>query len=288
MRVLIVGGTGMLGHMLLKQWSGHFELAATIRESNADSPLRHLKLATAIYEHVVAEDMGAVEAVLDAFAPQVVVNCIGVVKQIKEAYDPITSTQLNALFPHLLARACRERGSRLLHISTDCVFSGLRGPYSEADVADADDLYGRTKRLGEVVADGACTLRTSIIGPELRRGTGLLEWFLKQQSAAVNGFCNALYSGFPTSVMADILRMVICEQAELSGLWHVSSSPINKFELLCLVRDAYRKDIRINSDSEFHCDRRLDSTRFRDATGFTPAPWADMIERMHAAHTAAN
>ena len=288
MRVLIVGGTGMLGHMLLKQWSGRFELAATIRESNADSPLRRLKLATAIYEHVAAEDMRAVETVLDAFSPQVVVNCIGIVKQIKAAYDPITSTQLNALFPHLLARACHQRGSRLLHISTDCVFSGLRGPYSEADVADADDLYGRTKRLGEVVGEGACTLRTSIIGPELRRGTGLLEWFLSQQSAAVDGFCNAFYSGFPTVVMADILRMVICEHAGLSGLWHVSSAPISKFDLLCLVRDTYRKDIQINPDTEFHCDRRLDSTRFREATGFTPAPWADMIDTMHAAHVAAN
>ncbi len=287
MRVLICGGTGMLGHMLLKQWSGYFELAATIRKSIADSPLRRLNLASKIYEHVAAEDMRAVDAVLDAFAPQVVVNCIGIVKQIREAYDPITSTQLNALFPHLLARACRQRGSRLLHISTDCVFSGLRGPYSESDVPDADDLYGRTKRLGEVVGDGVCTLRTSIIGPELHRGTGLLEWFLNQQGASVNGYNNALYTGFPTAVMADILRMIICEQPELSGLWHVSSTPISKFDLLCLVRDTYGKEIRINQDPKFHCDRRLDSTRFREATGFTPEPWPDMIRKMYAAHAAA-
>ena len=282
MRVLIIGGSGMLGHMLLQKWSGEFEVAATIRHTRSDSPLQRLDLRAAIYDQVAAERMDSVVQVLDDFVPQVAVNCIGIVKQIREAYDPVTSIRLNALFPHQLAAACVERGVRLIHISTDCVFSGERGPYTESDLADADDLYGRSKRLGEVLTEGACTLRTSIIGPELSRGTGLLEWFLKQIGPAISGYRNALYTGFPTTEMADILREIIRRHPDLSGLWHVSSDPIDKFELLNLVRDVYDKDIQINEDVAFRCDRRLDSSRFREFTGFSPRGWLEMVEDMHA------
>ena len=146
---------------------------------------------------------------------------------------------------------------------------------------DAEDLYGRTKLVGEAVSDGACTLRTSIIGHELSRGTGLLEWFLKQTGPTINGYRKALFSGFPTTEMADILRMIISDHPDLSGLWHVSSEPIDKFDLLTLVRDVYKKHIQIDEYTEFKCDRRLDSSCFRERTGFSPKSWPEMIDAMH-------
>ena len=178
MRILILGGTGMLGHKLLQRWQGKFDVAATIRNTATESPLSALNLDVPLYEAVNAEDVSTVEQAVVDFRPDAVVNCIGIVKQLKEAKDPAVSIRLNALFPHLVTKICNQHGARLIHISTDCVFSGTGGPYSEEDIADADDLYGRTKQLGEVDAAGSCTVRTSIIGRELDRGTGLLEWFL--------------------------------------------------------------------------------------------------------------
>ena len=282
MRVLILGGAGMLGHKLIQRWQGELEIAATIRTTAAKSPLRALGLDVPLYEGVTAEKLSTVEGAIADFRPNAVVNCIGIVKQLKEAKDPALSIRLNALFPHLAAKVCEQHGARLIHISTDCVFSGAGGPYSEDDVADANDLYGRTKRLGEVETAGSCTLRTSIIGRQLNRGTGLLEWFLQHPGPAIGGYRHALYTGITTLAFADILRRIIVVDGQLEGLWHVSSDAISKFELLNIVSDVYDKQIRIEEDVDFHCDRRLDSSRFRTQTGFAPQPWREMIEAMHA------
>ena len=282
MRILILGGTGMLGHKLLQRWQGKFDVAATIRNTATESPLSALNLDVPLYEAVNAEDVSTVEQAVVDFRPDAVVNCIGIVKQLKEAKDPAVSIRLNALFPHLVAKICNQHGARLIHISTDCVFSGTGGPYSEEDIADADDLYGRTKQLGEVDAAGSCTVRTSIIGRELDRGTGLLEWFLHHPGPLIAGYRHALYTGFTTLAFADILQRVIVEYPQLEGVWHVSSDPIDKFELLNIVNDVYKKHMRIEKDVEFHCDRRLDSSRFRCETGFAPQTWREMIEAMHA------
>jgi dTDP-4-dehydrorhamnose reductase len=281
-RVLVLGAAGMLGHKLLQQWSGVFELGATLRGPLEESAIRSLHLDVSFYTGVTVDDFRAVEKAIDHFKPATVVNCIGVVKQLREASDPVVSIAVNALFPHRVAKACHKRGVRLIHISTDCVFSGSKGPYSEGDVADADDLYGRTKRLGEVTVPGSCTLRTSIIGRELARGSGLIEWFLGQDGPRIQGYRRALYTGFTTLALADVLRQIIVEQSDLYGLWHVSSDAINKYDLINMVREVYGKEIGIDPYDNFACDRRLDSSRFRRETGFDPPTWRKMILAMHA------
>ncbi len=281
-RVLIFGATGMLGHALFTLLSERAELDvhATARRREGLSRWFPPDLAARIHAGVTAEDLGSVLRALDEAAPDAVINGIGVIKQLPEAQDPIVAISINALFPHRLALACRAAGARLVHVSTDCVFSGDRGNYSEDDVPDAPDLYGRTKLLGEVTGPGCLTLRTSIVGHELVGRHGLIEWFLAQDEK-VQGFARAVYSGFPTVELARILAERILPDEGLSGLYHVASSPISKYDLLRLVAEAYGKTIAIERDEEFRCDRSLDAGRFRQATGYEPPPWPEMVERMH-------
>ena len=212
--------------------------------------------------------------------PDIIINCVGVVKQLKSAYDPLVSLPLNSILPHRLARFAQVAGARLVHISTDCVFTGSKGDYREDDVPDAVDLYGRSKLLGEVDYPNAITLRTSIIGPELRSNpTGLVGWFLTQ-SGKVRGFKRAVFSGFPTVTLARIIRDTILPRPDLHGMYHVSAEPIDKFTLLSLVRDAWGKDIVIEADETVAIDRSLNSDRFRAAVGFTPRPWPELVAEM--------
>jgi len=279
-RVLIFGAAGMLGHKLLEKLSPRFETFGTLRGGTAGLPAQ-LPMGNLI-EGVEANDLPALAAALDRVRPDVAINCIGIIKQLKQAKDAVPSIRINALLPHQLAELCGERGVRLIHFSTDCVFSGRQGPYTEQDSPDATDLYGRGKLLGELDQPGCLTLRTSIIGPELRHGLSLLAWFLQQRGGRVKGYANALFSGFPTTVMADIVIKLIGEYPGLEGLWHVSSDPIDKYDLLRLINDTYGLGIAIERDEEFHCDRRLDSSRFRAATGYVPPSWPRLVQEMHA------
>lgn len=281
MRVLVLGAGGMLGHKLLLRLLGRFEVIGTLRgdgEPYRSSPaLAGLRLQLG----VAAEDIAGLARTLDDVQPDAVVNCIGLIKQREEAMDPIASIATNALFPHQLARLCGERAIRLLHFSTDCVFSGRKGPYDEHSISDAEDLYGRTKFLGEIARPGCLTIRSSIIGHELAGRLGLLEWFLAQRGGRVRGFARALYSGLTSLAMADLVADLLVHFPEISGVWQVSSHPISKFDLLRMINDVYETRVSIERDDDFACDRRLDSSRFRKYTGFVPAPWRTMIEAMH-------
>jgi dTDP-4-dehydrorhamnose reductase len=211
--------------------------------------------------------------------PHVVINCIGLIKQLAEADDPLSAIPINALLPHRLARLCDVAGARLVHMSTDCVFAGTKGMYTEADMSDAKDLYGRSKYLGEVDYPHAITLRTSIIGHELSGAHSLVGWFLAQQGS-VRGFRRAIFSGLPTVELARVIRDHVIPHPELRGLYHVSAEPINKFDLLTLVARAYGKTIDITPDDKLAIDRSLDSSRFRQATGYQPEPWPELVRRM--------
>jgi dTDP-4-dehydrorhamnose reductase len=188
------------------------------------------------------------------------------------------------MLPHRLAALCKASAARLIHISTDCVFSGREGMYSEEHVADAQDLYGRSKLLGEVNAAQAITLRTSLIGPELNSAHGLLGWFLSQQSrvTSVRGFSRAIFSGLTTVELARVIRDFILPNADLHGIYHVSSEPISKYALLALIARAYRVDVRIDPDESVVIDRSLDSSRFRQVTGYQAPPWTELVRAMHA------
>jgi dTDP-4-dehydrorhamnose reductase len=213
--------------------------------------------------------------------PDVVINAVGVVKQLQSASDPVTAITLNSLLPHRIAALCGPSGARLIHISTDCVFTGARGNYGESDVPDARDLYGRSKLLGEIVdCRRALTLRTSIIGPELAAlGHGLLAWFLAQ-GEPVKGFRRAIFSGLPTVEVARFVQHFVLPRADLWGLYHLASAPINKFDLLGLIAQAYGHSISIAPDDALVIDRSLDGSRLQAATGFVAPAWPEMVRRM--------
>ena len=215
--------------------------------------------------------------------PDAVVNCAGVTKHLAAGNNPLTAILLNALLPHRLAELCGMIGARLIQISTDCVFSGARGRYKETDAVDAQDIYGRSKVLGEVSGPGLITLRTSTIGHELHTRYGLLEWFLSQ--IRCKGFTRAVFSGLPSVVFAQVVRDIVLPDRSLSGLYHVAAEPISKADLLAMIACAYgRTDIKIVPDDECVIDRSLDATHFFSATGYRAPSWAEMIDTMHDDH----
>jgi dTDP-4-dehydrorhamnose reductase len=242
--------------------------------------LRHFdeRLAQRI---LVGFDVESADALMRLFAatkPDVVVNCIGLVKQLSAA-NQILDAVLNTVLPHRLAVLCEAVGARLIQVSTDCVFSGAKGRYVESDFPDAYDIYGRSKLLGEVDYPNAITLRTSIIGHELEGSRSLVGWFLAQQGA-VKGFTKAVFSGLPTVELATVMKDYVVPRPQMRGLYHVSAAPINKYELLRLVAGAYGKDIRIDPSDELVIDRSLDSTRFQAETGYRAPAWPELVRRM--------
>lgn len=273
----------MLGHELWRYFHSRHETWVTLRCSLEAFRAHSVFDARHVYESIDAEDWRQVVGVIREVKPDVVLNCIGIIKQLKESKSAIPSITINALLPHQLAQACAAAGSRLVLFSTDCVFSGRKGGYIEADVADAEDLYGRTKFLGEVADQGhVITLRSSIIGRELRTGHSLIEWFLAQKGRKISGFRRAVFSGLTTIEMGRTVDFVLHQQPALHGLWHVASAPISKYDLLCLVRDRFKVPVEIEPDDTFCCDRSLRADRFNHATGYEPPTWDHMIEELAA------
>jgi dTDP-4-dehydrorhamnose reductase len=282
MRVLVLGGTGMLGHKLIQQLGPNFEVFTTTRQRFEAISRFGIFEKGRLFDGVDAEDAAEIERVISSVRPDAVINAVGIIKQLPTSKDVVTALTVNSILPHLLAEMSARYGFRLICISTDCVFSGEKGMYSESDYADAYDLYGRSKNLGEVAGDNCLTLRTSIIGRELASQHSMVEWFLSNRGKKVNGYANAIYSGFPTIVFADIIANLLNEHPDLNGLYHVSSDPINKFELLRMIGAAYGSDIEIEKFEDFAIDRSLDSTRFQAATGFAPVSWDEMVRVMAA------
>lgn len=275
MRVLVLGGNGMLGHQLCRLLPERTDLWATFRCIPAQ-----YKFLTAErrIDGVFVEDTDRVKEILDKVRPEAVVNAVGIVKQRDEAKQAVASIQVNALFPHRLAEMCVERGIRVVQISTDCVFSGLRGNYTEADMPDPVDLYGRTKLLGELNRSDTLTLRTSIIGWQLSPFSSLLSWFALQRGKRVKGYRKAIYSGLSTTVLAQLIGDILLTRPDLAGLYQVASEPISKFDLLVGLRDALGwKNITIDPDDQFFCDRSLNSSRFSVSTGWRAPTWREMI-----------
>jgi len=280
-KILVLGASGMLGNAVLRVLAGspQLDVVGTVRSSRSVGLLPNT-LGERLVSGVDVENSDTLVFLFSKIRPTVVVNCIGLVKKLAESDDPLQAIPVNSILPHRLARLCDAVGARLVHMSTDCVFSGKRGMYSETDFPDADDLYGRSKFLGEVDYPNAITLRTSIIGHERDGARSLINWFLSQEGQ-VKGYARAVFSGFPTVEIARIIRDYVIPNPELHGVFNVSAEPINKFDLLTLVAEVYGKSIEIVSDDKLVIDRSLDSTRFRQATGFSPEPWPELIRRMH-------
>lgn len=272
----------MLGHRLWAELSRHYEVWGTIRSSAERLPSISGIDRNRIRGDVDANNFDEVVRALAGVEPDVVINCIGVVKQHPLSSDPLTALEINALLPHRLSLIAKAASIRLIHFSTDCVFSGNKPlPYCEDDQSDAEDLYGRTKFLGEIsYGDHTLTLRTSIIGRELQTQYGLIEWFLRQNKP-VNGWRNAIFSGFTTNFIARILLEHVLANPKLAGVYHLSSDALSKYDLLNLVNKIYKRRTRIDPDDTVNCNRALDSTRFRMETGFHPPSWPEMIQDMY-------
>lgn len=279
--ILVLGATGMLGSAMLRVFAsspGHRAMG-TVRSMAAARKLPP-ELHDRLLPGVDVEQFDSLAYALERTRPTAVINCIGIVKQLTEADDPLTALPINAMLPHRLARLCALSGARLVHISTDCVFNGAKGNYVESDFPDAEDLYGRSKFLGEVDYPHAITLRTSIIGHELDGARSLISWFLAQ-TGAVRGFTKAVFSGLPTVELARVVRDFVLPDPSLRGLYHVSAAPINKYDLLRLVARTYGHQIEISPDDRVVIDRSLNSQRFRHDSGYVAPEWPTLIRAMH-------
>jgi dTDP-4-dehydrorhamnose reductase len=279
-KILVLGATGMLGNAMFRLFSqsAGFDTQGTARSAASvqhfDEALRpriHVGVDVEQHDHLVQ--------LFSRVRPDVVINCIGLVKQLAEANDPLAALPINSLLPHRLARLASLVGARLVHVSTDCVFSGRQGSYLETDMPDALDLYGRSKLLGEVDYENAITLRTSIIGHEISSTHSLVGWFLAQQGR-VKGYTRAVFSGLPTVELARVIRDHLLPRPDLRGLWHVSAAPITKYDLLKLIKQAYCRSTEIEADDRLVIDRSLDSSRFRSETGWQPKDWSALIDEM--------
>ena len=280
MRVLVLGASGMLGNAMLRVMSGqqNWTVYGTLRSPNP--ALQAFAPKAQLLHGIHAERPDSLLAAFAQSRPQVVINCVGLVKQLASADDPLEAIPINALLPHRLARLCELAQARLIHISTDCVFSGSQGNYRESDIPDAEDLYGRSKLLGEVSDQHAITLRTSIIGHELGRDHGLIGWFLLQQGR-VKGYTEAIFSGLPTCELARVVRDHVIPNVDLHGIYHVAAEPISKHDLLQIVNHIYGKALQVEPDDSVKINRSLDALRFKEATGYLAPVWPELIEQMH-------
>jgi dTDP-4-dehydrorhamnose reductase len=283
MRVIVLGASGMLGSAVFKGLSASDSLSVfgTVRSiKGLDSFDKSMK--DRLVSGIDVLDSDSLIELFRRLAPDIVVNCVGLVKQLSSAKDPLSTLPVNAMLPHRLSKICSLAKARLIHISTDCVFSGRKGMYLESDISDAEDLYGKSKFIGEVVDQKhAVTLRTSIIGHELNSQSSLIDWFLSQ-AGPVKGYSRAIFSGVPTVELTRIILEYVIPNPELHGLYHVSAEPIDKYSLLKLVSHVYQKAVDIEPNDELVIDRSLNSERFRSVTGYVPPSWPALIEKMHS------
>lgn len=289
MRVLVLGASGMLGSAMLEVLgqSGRYEVWGTQRR-----PAKLMWLSEDQQSRIIAGidvlDSDTLVGLLSKLQPDVVVNCVGLVKQLSDSKDPLVALPINSMFPHRLARLCELAGTRVIHISTDCVFSGQKGGYVEGDQSDAEDLYGKSKFIGELVDyDHAVTLRTSIIGHEYGSDRSLVDWFLKQEGV-VKGFSRAVFSGLPTVELARVVGEFVLPNRDLRGLYHVAADPIAKLELLRLIANRYRKSVEIVPDDHLVIDRSLSGEKFCNATGYQAPEWAQLVSDMYRSYELRN
>ena len=279
MRILILGGDGMLGHQLFKHLSKEHEVKVTLRQNLSAYEKFNLFFPDNTFAGIDVRVTEQLIEVFEEFQPQAIVNAVGIIKQRLSSKESIPSLEINSLFPHRLAILCKGIGARMIHFSTDCVFSGKKGNYREEDPSDAVDLYGKSKYLGEVNEQHCLTFRKSMIGRELSRKKSLMEWFLSQRGS-IKGFKKAMFSGFTTQELSRIIETILIQYPTASGIYHVSSDPISKYDLLSLINKRLELPIQIIPDESFECDRSLDSSKFRKEFNYNPPTWEKMVEEL--------
>ena len=283
MRIVVIGGAGMLGHKMFQILREKFPgTLCTTREDVKKPPFERVELlqGSDVICGVDVMDFGRLYGILSDIRPDFIVNCVGIVKQREEALMAIPSITINSLLPHKLAEFAATWGGRVIHPSTDCVFDGKNGGYTESSPSNAEDLYGKSKFLGELNGGNGLTLRTSIIGRELVSHRSLLDWFMAQNGKTIRGFKRVIYSGVTTNELAEVVSFVISRFPTLSGLYQVVSAPISKHDLLCQIRDGFRLDVAITLDDTEVSDRSMCGDKFRQATGYICPRWPELIGKL--------
>ena len=279
MNVMVLGASGMIGRTMFQVLSQRlgWQVIGSVRANKFDgiAPGR-------VFTGVDLGDPDHLARLFHKAKPNVVINCSGLTKHVPDGNDPIPALIMNALLPHRLAELCAIAGARLIHVSTDCVFSGKLGNYREEDSPDSVDVYGKTKALGEVIEGNVITLRTSTLGHEYRTSFGLLEWFLAQKEC--KGYRHAIFSGLPAVEFAHVVRDLVITNSNLRGLFHVGAAAIDKLSLLQLIAKVYQSNTKIFVDEVIHIDRSLNIEKFSLATGYRPATWPELIEAMYHDH----
>ena len=280
-KLLILGGGGMLGHKALHILSRDLDTWATFRKfGNRFKSLKFIDKSK-IVDNVNAFSIESIEKAIQLVKPDIVLNCIGIIKQLKESTDSKKSIFINSYMPHVLAEYCERNHIKFIHISTDCVFNGIDGNYREDSISNAEDLYGRSKYLGEVYNGSTLTLRTSIIGHELFSSYSLVDWFINNSSQDIEGYTNAIYTGLPTCIFINEIYRLIKYYPKLSGLYHVASEPITKYDLLCKINEIYCLNKTLLSNDKFICNRSMNYNKYKIETNYKPLLWKEMITSMY-------
>tara|TARA_X000000368_G_scaffold81982_1_gene61875 strand:- start:6075 stop:6941 length:867 start_codon:yes stop_codon:yes gene_type:complete len=284
MKVLILGGSGMVGHALIKNLSDKYEVYSILRQRTDLESTEFFKNILEKNRCIFLDDINQhrkLSDVIKKISPDILINCIGVIKQRGDVKNILNMIKINALLPHTLNEICFKNKVKLIHLSTDCVFSGNKGYYKESDNPDPVDKYGASKLLGEIIEGDALTIRTSFIGPELFNKKSLFEWIKSQKDSEIDGFENAIYSGLTTYAFANIVEQIIDQHQDLNGLWQISSDPISKFDLIALINVIFKLNIKINRNSSFQCDRSLNSSKFKNKTKIMVPSWKEMINDLY-------
>lgn len=280
MRILVLGGTGLIGNRLTRQLRQNADVYASTRTSSVEMPvLENILEPNKWIFGLDATDFQFLEAEIKRLKPDVIVNCVGVVKQQINSKNVEATILLNSVLPWRLSRFAEKYDFKLINFSTDCVFSGEIGKYKESSTPDAVDLYGRSKILGELNNAHVLTVRTSFVGREIKTFTNLFEWVQRCRSNKIVGYKQVIYSGLTTQAISEVIEKLIFDFSALTGLWHVSSEPISKYDLICLLNNSLNLKLDIESSEEIFCDRSLDSTAFASKTGLVVPNWITMVER---------
>jgi len=281
-KILILGADGMLGHVLCRCLFNdpHFDVHATTILSEPGMYWFSAELSSRIIFNLNADGFDNLLQVINSINPDIIINCIAIIKPVDILKNPITSINLNTLLPHKLAEISKIIGTRIIQISSDVVFDGKKGMYNENDQVNISDRYGMSKYLGEIGGPNCVTIRTSIIGHELNRRSNLVEWFLSQ-SRQVDGYTKAIYSGLPTIELANVIIKYIIPNEFIQGIYHISSDPISKFDLLKLIATKYQLQINVGPNDKVTVDRSLNSHSFRTISGYEPKTWPELINSMY-------
>lgn len=281
MRVLVLGASGLIGHTLVRELSRYYEVYGTLHFSKSHYDNIFFRKHSFIFD-IDIMNFDIVKGIIYALKPDYIINCVGITKRKIDKQNIEDATFVNACFPHKLVRFAQLNENRVIHFSTDCVFDGKKGNYLEEDLTTAEDIYGRTKALGEIINYNNClTIRSSFIGQELYSKTELLDWFLSQDGNSIKGFKNTLYSGVSTIFMTKVVRKVIDSFPEISGLYNLAPSiPISKYDLLNLAKDIFDVHVKIIPDYSIIHKPTLDGSKFKEITGIVIPDWREMLEEL--------